>query len=293
MHRTISGRTDTTRRGAAPRTWLAALACAVLLAACAGGSGSSGFDAALKAENQAIDRAVESETCEVENGLTICASNTAPPPTSPTATHLPLTPTPLPASTPTSTLPLPTQTTASEASPSAPPADTTPTPTGTGHLGPTGTPTLATLGTPTVRFTATTTQASRITMTPTPTGTPAVSAPGVATNLGPADVIPCDGVDAQGTCTFIFAFQPMGLPPETFYVVGVRTRNPDSSWELLIPTNNQVAVPIDPNGPHYQFAVLAYLQDPGSVPEEVELLASSGADFAVVTPVLTPDTLLR
>src|SRR5215510_5740403 len=123
MHRTISGRTDTTRRGPALVTWLAALACAVLLAACAGGSGSSGFDAALKAENDAIDRAIESETCEVENGLTICASNTAPPP-SPTATHLPQTPTPLAAS-PTATLPVPTQTTASEASPSAPPVDTT------------------------------------------------------------------------------------------------------------------------------------------------------------------------
>jgi hypothetical protein len=54
---------------------LAALLCAVLLAACAGGSGSSGFDLALKKENEAIDRALATSGCETNAGLTICASS--------------------------------------------------------------------------------------------------------------------------------------------------------------------------------------------------------------------------
>jgi len=94
-------------------------------------------------------------------------------------------------------------------------------------------------------------------------------------------------------CTFIFAFEPAGFPPAAAYRVGVRTRNPDESWQILVPTDNQVAVQIDPNGPEYQFAVLVYLEEPDFVPEQVELLSHSGADFAFVTPVLTPESLLR
>ena len=74
------------------RTALAALLAALLLAGC-GGSGSSGFDA-LAAENAAIDRALATMDCTVEQGLTICASTVVEAPAAPTPTPT-RTPTPL------------------------------------------------------------------------------------------------------------------------------------------------------------------------------------------------------
>src|SRR5262249_11937794 len=62
--------------------WLLTAFCAVVLAGCAGGSGSSGFD--LAAENAAIDQALDSGGCGTEHGLTICAPiQTRPPPAVP------------------------------------------------------------------------------------------------------------------------------------------------------------------------------------------------------------------
>jgi len=56
-----------------------ALALALLVAACAGGSGSSGFGAAQQLENEAIDDAVASRGCRAvsDDGLTICAADGA------------------------------------------------------------------------------------------------------------------------------------------------------------------------------------------------------------------------
>ncbi len=54
-----------------------AVALALLVAACAGGSGSSGFGAAQQVENEAIDAAVASRGCTAvaEYGLTVCAAD--------------------------------------------------------------------------------------------------------------------------------------------------------------------------------------------------------------------------
>ncbi len=78
---TIDGSTGPRRR-ALFAAWLLAALCA--LAGC-GGSGSSGFDT-IASENDAIDRALNTSGCEVERGLTICASGAEAPPASPSPT---------------------------------------------------------------------------------------------------------------------------------------------------------------------------------------------------------------
>ena len=74
MNRSSSRRTDTTRRIRPLWLGLLALLCGWAFMACAGGSGSSGFDLALKAENDAIDRALGADDCQVNDGLTIYLS---------------------------------------------------------------------------------------------------------------------------------------------------------------------------------------------------------------------------
>jgi hypothetical protein len=71
MHRTIGARRAMPGRTAA--CWAIVAFCAVLLTGCTGGSGSSGFDI-VAAENAAIDDALDTGSCVVERGLTICAS---------------------------------------------------------------------------------------------------------------------------------------------------------------------------------------------------------------------------
>jgi len=237
MCRTISRRTDPMRRH--PSSWLrwVALVWAVVVVGCAGGSGSSGFDAALKKENAAIERALDAQTCEEIDGLTICASGGQP--------------SPVPSGTPT-----------------IPEPQLTATPRGT------TTPTPIELRSP----------------TPSPTFTPAApSAPGVDTNLGPRDSIECQQSDAEAPCLFVFTFQPMNVPPEASYAVAVRTRDPDSPWTITQAPANSAPITVDPGGPDYQIAVLVYLEAPGFIPAEVDLLGDSGADFAFVTPVLSPE----
>jgi len=50
----------------------------LLLTACGGGSGSSGFDAGLAAENAAIQRTLAAQQCEMHEGLTICPAHEGP-----------------------------------------------------------------------------------------------------------------------------------------------------------------------------------------------------------------------
>jgi hypothetical protein len=91
----------------------------LVLAACAGGSGSSGFD--ITSENVAIQQALDTQHCVTRKTLTICpAEETLSPPTaSPTPTGLPF-------RTPTGT------TTTTPTGPAAP--TTTPTPTAVPHV---------------------------------------------------------------------------------------------------------------------------------------------------------------
>lgn len=263
MNRSSSRRTDTTRRIRPLWLGLLALLCGWAFMACAGGSGSSGFDLALKAENDAIDRALGADDCQVNDGLTICASGGSPTATA-TARATATTTGQPPLTTPTASL-------------TAGPIDTTRTPTPS----PFG-------GSPTPSLTP-----SRSGSSPTPTATAIPAAPGVETNISsPEDTIPCQETSTGGPCVFLFMFQPQGAPSTAAYRVAVRTRNPDGSWQILPVVNDSALITVDPNGPDYQIAVLLYVQDPAFVPDHVELLADSGATFAFVTPVLTPDMLL-
>jgi hypothetical protein len=253
MHRTVNRRPDPTPEPLRARwRWVVALCCALALAACAGGSGSSGFDPLLR-ENRAIDEALETQGCEMSDGLTICASGVE------TATPTP------PTDRPTQT-PRPTGT--------AEPIPGTATPTGT---------------IPQPSFTATVGESA----TPTPTGTPGSMAPSVDTNVPPDDTISCQLTSAEGPCFFVFTFQPEGLPDAAAYRVAVRTRNPEGDWLVLPVVNNSAVIEIDtsPSGPDYQIAVLVFTEEPPFVPETVVLLGDTGADYAFVTPVLMAENL--
>jgi hypothetical protein len=59
--------------GARRHLWLIVILLAFALAACSGGSGSSGFDA-FPSENAAIRQAVDEQRCIEHEGLTICAA---------------------------------------------------------------------------------------------------------------------------------------------------------------------------------------------------------------------------
>ena len=70
----------------------------------------------------------------------------------------------------------------------------------------------------------------------------------------------------------------------------MRSRNPNSAWSILPVTDNSASIAVDPTpaSRRYQIAVLLFAQDPGFVPDRVDLLGDTGADFAFVTPLLTP-----
>jgi hypothetical protein len=220
---------------------------AAVIAGCAGGSGSSGFDAALRKENAAIDRALGAQACEEIDGLTICASGGQPVPSD--------------TATPTEQEPQVTATPAAATPSVAPETTRTPTPSG-----------------------------SFRTATPTPTATPEPpSAPGINTNLGSRDSIDCEQPSSEAPCLFVFTFEPVGVPPNASYAVAARTRDPDGPWMLSEAPANSAAIEFDPGAAHYQIAVLVFLQPPAGIPEEIDLLGHSGADYAFVTPVLASE----
>ena len=322
MQSTMSRRSETRPyRRAAGWLWLIALWC--VLSGCAGGSGSSGFD--VLAENAAIDQALDSDGCEIFEGLTICAA--AP---EPTATETPIAPAATPSETATiapSDTPSPTNTrividftatptvavtgmptsaeTAAASPTGTPAAQTTPTRTGTPVFA-TATPTeFRPPGTATVTATQPTarlTQTVRPTQTPmaatptttrapnsaTPSATASPSRPNVATNVSASNTVPCRSETAD-TCTFIFEFRPIGLPSSAFYRVALRTRNPEGNWTVVAAPGNRAEIGVQntSQSDQYQFAVLVFPSDPGFVPDSVVLLSDTGADTAFVTPIIT------
>lgn len=223
---------------------LLALACVAGLVACAGGSGSSGFD--ITAENLAIDEALDSNECQINDGLIICPSSGGTPTQAPaTATA---TSTPFAVATPTTT---------------GPPPETTATPTVF------------------VPPTATTTRAAA---TATPDNTP-VPDPYVETSLGDSDIAQCVVELGDGDCVLLFSFEPIGFDAATGYEVAYRTRNPDSEWIVLPAPDLFAAIPLEP-GLQYQLAVLVYEDAPPTAAGPVTALGTTKATWAFVTPVL-------
>jgi hypothetical protein len=231
--------------------WLAALCCVV--ASCAGGSGSSGFD--IAAENAAIDRALGSQHCTENAGLTICASTgeigpvQTPEPTA-TATVIP-----------------------SANDHPTPPTTTTPT-------------AVFATATTTRVANATATPTHTATLVPTPTVTPSPAAPDVSTNLGTTDQLPC--VSTHLGCSFVLRFMASGFPSTAAYRVALRARNPDGAWRIEAAVGNSTTLFLQPLARQYQIAILVFLTDPGFVPDRVGALAETGADYAFVTGMLTP-----
>jgi len=242
MRRKIDGATGGPRRRATLAGWVLTALC--LLAGCAGG-GSSGFDI-VAAENETIDRVLDTSSCETERGLTICASSMA---------------------APTAGGPTVTAT-------SAPNSTATPAPISSGT--PTGTPALATPTTTPARGTPT--------ATPSRTATAPPAGPGIDIGLDPADVANCEVASDTQPCTLTVFFVPISAPASAVYRGAVRQQDPDSPWQIVPVTGNQFTIEIPPNVAVLQTAVLVYESDPGPVPTEVPVLSDTGADFAFVAP---------
>jgi len=77
QHSTVSPRQQnlSSRRPSSMMRLLGAILCACALAACAGGSGSSGFDVSPAAENETIDFVLTQGQCQSSGELTICPAN--------------------------------------------------------------------------------------------------------------------------------------------------------------------------------------------------------------------------
>lgn len=251
MHCTSRSKFPPTHRAAPRLCWLA-LACAFLFGC--GGSGSSGFELQLR-EDRAIDEALDTNGCEVNEGLTICAAGGQPTPMITPTGSIIQTATPTP--------------TAEGSQTSTPAAETTRT------------------ATPTLRPATPTTTQHAASPTPTPTMVPA--APQVDTNIPPGDAAACVIASPGGPCLFEFSFAPLGFPPSATYRVAVRAIDASGSgtWDILPPpidngVSFNVLIPLDPAS-QYQTAVLVFEQPPGGLPDSVQRLAETGADYAFVS----------
>ena len=259
MNRRAHRRGD--RRSKSPTTaaaWLVLL-CLTALFACAGGSGSSGFDVV---ENAAIDQALDEQHCVDSGGLVICPADTT----------TGIQPTPRPTATPSATA-SPEPTTAGPTT-ETPPVDTPATRTA-------------------VRFTPTPTitRTVRATATATPAGMH------IDVGLDRATAVDCMIVD--GSCGFSFTFTAVGFPPGTSFLVASRPLAPEGLWQISIPVTTGgptqapsfdvlILVPTADPGQTIavQVAVLAQSVPVDMAPASVDFLGESAAEFAFVTPEL-------
>ncbi len=252
--------------------------CAGLLAiGCAGGSGSSGFNVS---ESLVLERVTRDGECEEFEGLTICPADSAP-------IHAP-SPSFTPTTSPTDgfTTPSPGVT----ATVPQPPPTSTPTATVDGTQGPTE---------PT--GTATSTATPEPSSTPTATAMPSLAV--LTTFFGMEDTLSCQATDSPGSCAVTFEFTPTGFSGETAFRIASRRAGAEGPWDIQAPTpiaqpanifNYRVEIQVDRNQPTsdaggidlLQVVVLAFDSEPGPVPDRVDTLSATGADFAFVVPSL-------
>ncbi len=240
-----------------------------LFTACAGGSGSSGFD---QIENAVIQRVVEGRECEDLNGLTICPVDTLQP-------QVP-TPSPQPAT--------PTRTPSPDGSPiPTPPAPSSATP--DKSVNPTMTPTEAVV------------QTSTQTVSPSPTATmlPGVLLAPTFGQLGDARV--CQPIVDTGSCQLSFDFIASGFPFDTTYLVAAREVGLELPWTIVRAEEilrdgklqfQRAVIPFDLAATGdaalvdgVQLVVLTFMNNRGPVPSQVDQLADTAPDSAfAVTP---------
>jgi hypothetical protein len=174
--------------------------------------------------------------------------------------------------------------TGSEPAPSA-----TPTPTATQFVDATVT------GTPSAMVSRTAT--ARTTGTPTPSAVPTATAtttapghPVVEVDLDSSDIANCEGLDLSQPCVVTVTFMTANTPASAVYRAASRARNPDSIWTLHPDTGYQAFIVVPAEVAQLQVAILVFNEEPGPLPDEVELLADSGADQAFVTAPVTVRT---
>ncbi len=246
--------------------WLMWFLLGGVLAACAGGSGSSGFDAFPSSENAAIEQALNQQRCVEYQGLTICPADGTPT-SEPTAS-----PTPAPTQTPT-------------AGTHTPPASGTPLATATPRTILTATPTgTATPVSNQPRAPQVDTAIER--------GGSILCAP-IDASDGCAFVVPFAADGFPPGAVFRVAVRTVA-PPSAWTIGPDLDSNGSPSTPLF---DAPVAVQVPTRQPsadlQVQIAVLAFLEAPTDLPSEVETLAASGADFAFVTTqvALQPEPL--
>jgi len=260
---------------------------ATLLAACAGGSGSSGF----LSEAAVIQDVLDTGECMLLDGLEICPAGVAPTPT-PTGQEAQPTTTPTPTAThPTDPTPEPTDTVAMPQQTETPPPSGTVEPT-TDFQTPTATP--SDTATATSVATATFTRTAVATASPTATTVPF---PSVDVAPAPIFAVDCSAFALSGPC-LVLQIQPSGFPPGSAFYLASRRQDSQDVWVLTpaspdtdVPQGSaplyDAAVPLPPeigmdgsDALPLQIVVLAYFDPPSSVPADVDRLADSGADQA-------------
>lgn len=277
------------------RRLLLSLVLILLLAALPGcsGSGSSGFDVSPGAEDSAIDQALQEQHCVDVGGLTICPADQGPQP-APTAT-----PTTAPPATAT------VAATATAAAPTASPTATATAPamSATATAAPEQSPIEpAATATATATAQAITTASATNTRSPTPTPT-ATNTPGMKITffVDASPTLSCTALDAT-TCRFTISFLAQGFPLDAVFRAAARSVDPAGPWTIGPPAaasgpqpSDGLVAPVSVSGVssapaqsrEVQIVVLVYLQPPGLVPDQAELLGESGASLAYVASPLT------
>ena len=248
----------------------AAVALAFFAAACAGGSGSSGF----VSEAAVIQSVLDEGRCMDLDGIEMCPAGTAPA---------------MPTQAPPSNTPTPTR----EASPPA--TDTPPLPAGTPTAA-AGTPNPADTRTPppsaTAEPSATATDPPPATPTPTATVVPGTGidvaqAPELSNDCAPATTAPC----------LTLQLVPRGFPPGAAFNLATRPVDSEGVWQIEPTTLNSdapaageydgvIALPSesqagnDGSATALQIVVLAFFTDPGFLPDTVDRLSDAAADQA-------------
>jgi hypothetical protein len=238
--------------------WLMWFFLGLSLAACAGGSGSSGFDNFPSSENAAIQTALDDQRCVSFHRLNICPADTgAAAPTTATPT-----PTEMPSATPTAIASIPSPLTTATATPKRQ-ATATPPPT------PTPTPTLS---------------APRV-----DTGINDAAIPCAPIDSGDGCVLVVPFAPEGFPSATVFRVAIRTVDPPGVWDIGpdLVPSGPSTSpvFDAPAAVENPTGAPDEPQ--QVQVAVLAFLQPPETVPASVETLADSGADYAFVTADLT------
>jgi hypothetical protein len=228
----------------------------LLLSACAGGSGSSGFDTFPNSENAAIQTALDEQRCVEFEGLNICPADTN------QGTQPSATPTRMPTGTPTSSFnPTPVRSATATALVTASPTPTrvaTPTPTAEIHP-------------PHLPVVDTGIQDGSIPCAPADSGNGCILVLPFAPDgfpVGTVFRVAVRTVDPPSVWTLGSDVAPTGSPSA-----------PEFDAAVAIGTATQQPA----QGVRVQLAVLAFVTPPDSAPATVQTLGDSGADYAFVT----------